>query len=253
MFRCLFVVILVPFIVYGDEKSPTYPEPGSDIPGPFHTYNVTGRKKDKFHCLITEHDLNPVIMVVVRGVEVKENEGLKYLLLKLDSAIQRNLAIRLGGFVVFLSDTLKGVSPAKVDDVREQLEKKLREQFPELAKFDAKREELEKAITVLKENPEAAMAAENLTAEQVEEKVSKMEREVQAMYRMRRLTLALDTKSKLDKFKLDDQAEVIVLIYNKYRVVALHNLTREQLTEAKARELLQQARTQLGARPEQDK
>jgi hypothetical protein len=54
MCRCLWALLLVPMLVTGDEKSPTYPEPGSDIPGPFHAYNVTGRKKDRFHCLITE-------------------------------------------------------------------------------------------------------------------------------------------------------------------------------------------------------
>jgi hypothetical protein len=190
-------------------------------------------------------------MGVVRGVEVKENEGLKYILLKLDSAIQKNLAIRLAGFVVFLSDKLKDV--AAEDELRGELEKKLREQFPDLAKFDARREELEKEVNALKENPEAAMAAENLTAEQVEEKIAGIDRELQVMYRTRRLILTLDIKSKLDKFKLDDQAEVIILIYNKCRVVAVHNLTREQLTQEKARELLQQARKQLGARAEEDK
>jgi hypothetical protein len=251
MRRCLWIFLLLPMTVTADQKAPPYPEPGSDIPGPFQTYNVTGRKKDKFHCLVTELDLNPVIMVVVRGVEVKDNEGLKYFLLKLDSAIQKNLAIRLGGFAVFLNDKLKDV--AAEDDLRAELEKKLREQFSDLAKFDDKREELEKTIEALKKDPEAAMAAEMLTAEQVEEKIAKLERELQVIYRTRRLTLALDAKSKLDRFKLDDQAEVIILIYNKYRVVALHNLTREQLTQAKARELLQQARMQLGARPEEDK
>ena len=46
--------------------APAYPQEGSDIPGPFSPYNISGRKKDHFHCLVCEHGLNPVVMVVVR-------------------------------------------------------------------------------------------------------------------------------------------------------------------------------------------
>src|SRR5829696_10119475 len=98
-------------------RAAAYPQPGSDIPGPFAAYNVTGRKKDYFHCLVSEHDLNPVVMVIVRGTEVPP--ALKYLLGKLDNRVQKNPNVRLAGFAVFHSDRLENV--ARDDDLREGL------------------------------------------------------------------------------------------------------------------------------------
>src|SRR4051812_4973571 len=85
-----------------DDKPPPpaiYPQAGSDIPGPFTSYMVTGRRKTKFHCLVTEHALNPVVMVVMRGTELTPVR--KYFLEKLDTAVHLNPNTRLAGFVVF--------------------------------------------------------------------------------------------------------------------------------------------------------
>jgi hypothetical protein len=98
------------------------PVPDSDIPGPFTVYNITGKHKGHYHCQVSENGLNPVVMVVVRGIE-PQGDGLKELLNKLDNAIDKNPTTRLAGFVVFLSNTLKDV--AKDDKEREALEPKL--------------------------------------------------------------------------------------------------------------------------------
>src|SRR5260370_2865310 len=98
------------------------PLPDGDIPGPFVVYNVTGKYKGRYHCQVSENGLNPVVMVVVRGIE-PQGGGLKSLLTKLDNAIDKNPTTPLSGFVVFLSNTLKDV--AKDDKEREALEPKL--------------------------------------------------------------------------------------------------------------------------------
>ena len=67
---------------------------------------ATGKKKGKYQCLITEHELNPTVMVLVRGAEV--TEPLKYLLVKLNNAIDRNSNTRLAGFAISLGFVVSG-------------------------------------------------------------------------------------------------------------------------------------------------
>jgi hypothetical protein len=122
---------------------------GKNVPGPFHPYNVTARvipaeeleeadkeemEKDKdkdkdkekklyttrgkFHCLVTEYDLNPVVLLVAR--KLNDSEGFRDLLKKLDAAIDKNRLSRLRAFVVFLEEKMNVVTE---DEKREQLEK----------------------------------------------------------------------------------------------------------------------------------
>src|SRR5438874_11963508 len=126
MFRSLLTVLVLGVVALAqDDPTPKFPKPGSDIPGPFHVYNITGKKKGNYHCLVSEFGLNPVVMVVVRGVEDKG--GLGDLLKKLDNLIDKNPNTRLAGFTVFLSSTLKDV--AREDDQREKLTKKTEDLF----------------------------------------------------------------------------------------------------------------------------
>ncbi|MBI1916387.1 MAG: hypothetical protein HYS12_16890 [Planctomycetes bacterium] len=201
MFRSLLSVLVLGAVALGqDDSPPAFPKPGSDIPGPFHVYNVTGKKKGNYHCLVSEFGLNPVVMVVVRGVEDKE--GLQPLLGKLDNLIDKNPNTRLASFAVFLSSTLKDV--AREDDQRDRLSKKI--------------EDLFKAGGV------------------------------------KHIVLALDTPKKLAKWPLDEKADVVVVLYNEYRTLAVHNLTWEQLNSpkkdelsAKAKEVLDDVRRKFGA------
>src|SRR5438270_13432403 len=108
MYRSLLSVLVLGAVALAqDDPTPKFPEPGSDIPGPFHVYNITGKKKGNYHCLVSEFGLNPVVMIVVRGVEDKD--GLQPLLKNLDDLIEKNPNTRLAGFAVFLSSTLKDV------------------------------------------------------------------------------------------------------------------------------------------------
>jgi len=181
-----------------------FPAAGSDLPGPFYSYMVTGKKKGKFHCLITEHDLNPVAMVMVRGVEL--TDPLKYLLVKLDNAVDRNPNSRLASFFIFHSDKLKNLAR---DDVLG--------------------------------NPEAD-EMKRKTREEMEKKIEDIARDAN----IKHITMALDITDRLLKYKADS-ADVVVLLYNRYRVVSFHALKKDELTEAKAKQILGEVAKDLGA------
>jgi hypothetical protein len=105
---------------------------GKNLPGPFHPYNVTGPHKDRFHCLISEHGLDPMAMIFSKNVDF--SDPLPNLLKRLDTAIDKNPNTRLGAFVVFLPDGLPDVvgssdkdqkANTKNDDARLELVKKI--------------------------------------------------------------------------------------------------------------------------------
>jgi hypothetical protein len=98
-------------------------QPGKDqVGGSFLPYNVTGkdRHRGKFHSLVSEYGLDPVVLVFVRGNE--PGPGTMDLLTKLDALVEKSERIRLHAFVVFLSDTLKDLvgKEKKDDDKREE-------------------------------------------------------------------------------------------------------------------------------------
>jgi hypothetical protein len=215
-------------------KGPTYPQPGSDIPGPFTVYNVTGPFKGEYHCPVCEHGLDPVVMIVVKGTELadeKAQKNLDYLITKLDNAVQKNTNIRLASFVVFLSDQLQDL--ARDDDVREDLARKLTDRFPSVAKTDVARDAVK---AKLKEGQLA-----NLDVTAVENALREINRE-------KHVTLALDKQGKLPRYQIGDKTDVFILLYNKYRVVSVHQLSKEQLTEEKAKEILGEVAEKLGAK-----
>jgi hypothetical protein len=105
---------------------------GNNLPGPFHPYNVTGPYKQHFHCLVSEHGLEPMVMIFHKNVDF--SEPLPKLLQRLDTAIDKNPSTSLGTFVVFLPDDLPDVAGSKEksqdtnsknDDARLELEKKV--------------------------------------------------------------------------------------------------------------------------------
>ncbi|MGH7173335.1 MAG: hypothetical protein ACRELG_23885, partial [Gemmataceae bacterium] len=105
---------------------------GENLPGPFHPYNVTGPHKEHFHCLISEHGLEPMVVIFYKNVDF--SDPLPKLLKRLDTAIDKNPNTRLGAFAVFLPDDLPDVvgsteknqdANSKNDDTRLELAKKI--------------------------------------------------------------------------------------------------------------------------------
>lgn len=105
---------------------------GNNLPGTFHPYNVTGPHKQRFHCLISEHGLDPMVMIFYKNVDF--GDPLPNLLKRLDAAIDKNTNIPLGAFAVFLPDDLPDTAGSnekeqdannKNDDARLELAKKV--------------------------------------------------------------------------------------------------------------------------------
>ncbi|MBU6175930.1 MAG: hypothetical protein KGQ60_19160 [Planctomycetes bacterium] len=105
---------------------------GDNVPGSFHPFNVTFRvdpspepmvpsaresrsTKHKYHCLITEYDMDPVVMLVARNLD--ESAGFRDLLTKLNTLVDNNQRGRLRAFVVALY-------PEELTDVVTQDEKR---------------------------------------------------------------------------------------------------------------------------------
>ncbi len=105
---------------------------GRDLPGPFHAFNVNGPGKDHFHCVVSQHGFDPMVLLFVRDLEV--SDPLKDLLKRLDNACLKNPGVRLGCAVVFLSEDLQAPEKGGVenDDKREELAQKLRDLAGEL-------------------------------------------------------------------------------------------------------------------------
>ncbi len=89
-----------------EKKKPVYPEPGSDIPGTFHTWNVTGKKKGFFHSPVVQHGLNPVVMILIKGLD--DNANLVPFLKAIDTRVIHNRVTRLAAFVVFYKTPPEG-------------------------------------------------------------------------------------------------------------------------------------------------
>jgi hypothetical protein len=125
---------LAPFREVKDKDSGQTRKEPQNVPAAFHPYNVNvrertaeelaemekesalkgGKDKDKedrytsegkYHCLITEYELDPVVMLFARGLF--DSEGFKELLTKLDAACLKYRPRRLRVFVVFLDKEMK--------------------------------------------------------------------------------------------------------------------------------------------------
>jgi hypothetical protein len=118
---------------------------GKNLPGTFHPFNVNAvvsvseepeedkaekprlkrtpySTKFKYHCLISEYDLDPVVMLLARGLE--DNAELKELLKKLDAKIDANRrSVRLRAFIVFLQDDITSLT--EEDDKRDEVARRL--------------------------------------------------------------------------------------------------------------------------------
>jgi hypothetical protein len=138
---------LAPFREVKDKDSGQYKQEPQNVPAAFHPYNVNvrertaeelaelekesalkgGKDKDKedrytsegkYHCLITEYDLDPVVMLFARGLN--DSEGFKELLTKLDAACLKYRTRRLRAFVVFLDPELKSFNETEPKERKAQ-------------------------------------------------------------------------------------------------------------------------------------
>jgi hypothetical protein len=151
----LLAVVMVPAATPSAQITTGPSAADKNVPGSFHPYNVTAREvpldeldasereelekgrgrrytsRGKFHCLVTEYDLDPVVMLVARGLD--ESKGFHDLLTRLEETIVKDRASRLRAFVVFLDDDPK-TDYATQDEKREERARKI-EQLGEKLKL----------------------------------------------------------------------------------------------------------------------
>jgi hypothetical protein len=113
----------LPLRADGPPAKPAAPAAARELPGPFRCYLVVGKARhtDKFHCPVSEHGLNPVALVLVRGTD--PSPEVLDLLKALDAAVEKHRNARLASSAVFLSDLADLV---KEDDKRDEIVAQLR-------------------------------------------------------------------------------------------------------------------------------
>jgi hypothetical protein len=160
-------------------------KPGNDLPGPFTPYNLTGKHAGRFHCLVCQNGLNPVVLVLIRGTDV--DAATRALLEQLDKAVKANEKARLGGFAVFIDDQVRDL--VADDEQRDDLVKKVEDAAPKLE----------------------------------------------------RLVLALESKKNLDKYPLDEEAALTLVLYNRLKIVDVKTFAKGKLDPASVKTLVAEA------------
>jgi hypothetical protein len=108
------VLALAPVSRGDDAPPPSGLKPGSDLPGPFHPLNLTGKRSvdangkpaEKYHCLVCERGLDPSVIVFAAAPDEGASSPVFTLLQKLEELIDRPKLrnSRLGAFAVFLTN-----------------------------------------------------------------------------------------------------------------------------------------------------
>ncbi len=99
------------------------PQAGMPIPGPLQSFNVTGDRAGKFHCLVCQYGLGPAVLVFAREAP-KEDSPFATFVKKLDAIAQKYADYRMGASVVVLTDA-KDVELSAVEKQLKELAEKL--------------------------------------------------------------------------------------------------------------------------------
>jgi hypothetical protein len=164
---------------------------GMELPGEFQPYNLNGKFRGRFHCLVCERGLNPSVLVFVRGTD--DLQGLTALFQGLNEAVKnkKNEKARLGAFAVFTD-----------------------EQLPDVVADDDKRDDVTKKL-------------DDLAA------------------KLDRVVVSLESKANLDKYHLKPDPEVVIVLYDKLKVVDVIGKARGSLTKESVPGLVKEIVTKL--------
>lgn len=149
-------------------------EVGQDLPGAFNPFALNGLHKQHFHCFVSEHGLNPAVLVFVRSTDIPD--GVKELLAKLDQLLDKKLNVKMGAFVIF---------------VPEELNNQITE--------DVRRKEL----------------------------ATKIEDEVIKPLKLKHVLFGLTSSKDIASYSLPASDPVTCIAYNKYRIQAIQNASKE--------------------------
>ena len=101
---CGVFLLLATFTGREAEALKSGPAKGQDIEeGSFGAYNLNGKRKGSYHCLVCEYALDPVVLVFAKEPVKDKDQALTALIKKLDKAVEKYSKQDLRAFVVFLS------------------------------------------------------------------------------------------------------------------------------------------------------
>ena len=104
MYRVLAATVLGSVVlmtsVYAGGALKSGPQPGKEVPGPFHPLNITGEAAGEKFCLYCSNGDNPVAVVFAR----EATPAVAKLLKQLDEATVKNAKAEMGSFAVFCND-----------------------------------------------------------------------------------------------------------------------------------------------------
>jgi hypothetical protein len=96
------------------------PQKGATLGAAFHPFNLNGDLgKDRYHCLVCEYGLSPVVMIFATERADAKDKALDELLVGVEKALARDLEGYLKGFVVFVSKDFRSSVTAKVAEPKE--------------------------------------------------------------------------------------------------------------------------------------
>ncbi len=248
MCRCLaaFAILAPLFVLAADppaDKDKDSKQPalrvGANVPGPFHPYNVTGKfgpRKEKnkvtgkvedvegnYHCPITEHAEDPMVLVFTRDVEV--GDKLKSLLQKLDVATAKNTNLRMAATIVFIDKN----DPKPDKDTLKLL-------------GDQNGDKAELAAAITAEDRMRELAAELRT------KFTGMFTELNPFTKQNLVVVCIGSNAELTKqgYGLDQTHKITVVLFNKLEIRAVHDY--EDLDDAKIDAIMTDVADKLGAK-----
>lgn len=177
---------------------------GKNVPTTFHPYNVNGPRANHFHCLITEYDLDPVVLIFAQGVAT--SEPLKAFLKQLEETINTNRIPRLRGVLVFYDpDELEEVSDTKtIDDLKGKVDY-----------GNAIEDSLEKLI----HDPDKANALVTGLG-------------------LKKVIVCIAGKAVAKKFSLNKDDRLVIVLYHRLRILGSHRLTVKDVTDEKLKKIL---------------
>jgi hypothetical protein len=178
--------------------APKAPAKNASIPDSFQVWMVTGKYAGRYHSPVTEHGLNPVVLVFVRDLEGAD-KPLFDLLKKLDDIILKHRDVRLGVCAVFLNDA----------GLREALGRSGEEYVKKFGETSPAKQDLESQVSG--------------TAKQ--KGIAKVE-------------FALDTSAGPLAYRIDDKAQITVIFYQDHTILDREAFAKDQFSEAHVQKLV---------------
>jgi hypothetical protein len=184
------------------------PQANELIPGPFHYLNINGPHAGSPHCLVSEFGLRPTVAVFTHEAP-EPGKPLGVLLQKLDAATAKHQEQSLRSFAVFLSDNYR------TSDLRRFVV------FPndEAAKEEQDRKDL----------------------------IGRLEKFATELD-LKNLVLSVGPSAGPEKYNINKDAEVTVLLYDKLKVMENYSLPKGKLNERYINSILASVEQMLGVK-----